>query len=171
VSTKFRIYVHQSTKCGFSKKVFHRQYFFLFPYVLLTCYHHLRAKLGMYITLCIFLNFWQVCNQSLFLQYQHPFWYSESIVQCFPLINHYFYKKLSLYVQIPNKYLGLGFDFEFGPQRIWDLAIVCPKYMGSNKHCMGRNSMERLCKIWQYRLWSFQGMDTKSERFLAKNQL
>ena len=39
---------------------------------------------------------------------------------CFSLFNHYFYKKLSLY--IPNTYLG----FEFGPQRIRDLAIVCP---------------------------------------------
>ena len=29
---------------------------------------------------------------------------------------HYVYKKLSLYIQIPNIYLGLG--FEFGPQRI-----------------------------------------------------
>ena len=43
---------------------------------------------------------------------------------CFPLIIHYFYKKLSLYIQIPNIYLGLG--FELGPQRIGDLAIVCP---------------------------------------------
>ena len=43
---------------------------------------------------------------------------------CFPLFNHYFYKKLSLYIQIPNIYLGLG--FEFGPQRIRNLAIVCP---------------------------------------------
>ena len=60
MSVKSRICVHQSTKCGFSKKAFRRQYFFLFPYVLLTCYHHLRAKLGMYIALCIFLNFWQV---------------------------------------------------------------------------------------------------------------
>jgi hypothetical protein len=25
--------------------------------------------------------------------------------------------------------------------------------------------------LWQYRLWSFQGSDTKLERFLAKNQL
>ena len=25
-------------------------------------------------------------------------------------------------------------------------------------------------KVWQYRLWSFQGRDTKLERFLAKNQ-
>jgi hypothetical protein len=41
----------------------------------------------------------------------------------FPLINFYFYKKLSLYIQIPNIYLGLG--FEFWPQRIRDLAIVC----------------------------------------------
>ena len=61
MSVKSRICVHQSTKCGFSKKAFRRQYFFLFIYVLLTCYHHLRAKLGMYIALCILLNFWQVC--------------------------------------------------------------------------------------------------------------
>ena len=35
-------------------------------------------------------------------------------------------KTLILYIQIPNVYLGLGFEFEFGPQRIRDLAIVCP---------------------------------------------
>ena len=46
---------------GLLGKAFRRQYFFLFPYVLLICYHHLRAKLGMYIALCIFLKFWQVC--------------------------------------------------------------------------------------------------------------
>ena len=28
-------------------------------------------------------------------------------------------------IQIPNIYLGLGFEFEFGPQRIRDLAIMC----------------------------------------------
>ena len=29
-----------------------------------------------------------------------------------------------------------------------------------------------LCsKVWQYRLWSFQAMDRKLERVLAKNQL
>ena len=44
---------------------------------------------------------------------------------CFPLSNHYFYKKLSIYIHIPNIYLGLGFEFEFGPQRIKDLAFVC----------------------------------------------
>ena len=43
---------------------------------------------------------------------------------CFLLIKHYFYNKLSLYIQIPNVYLGLR--FEFGPQRIRDLAFVCP---------------------------------------------
>ena len=43
---------------------------------------------------------------------------------CFPLINHYFYKKPSLYIFIQNIYLVLG--FEFGPQRIRDLAMVCP---------------------------------------------
>ena len=39
------------------------------------------------------------------------------------LINHYFYNNLCLYIQIPNIYLGLG--FEFGPQRIRDLAFLC----------------------------------------------
>ena len=43
---------------------------------------------------------------------------------CFPLINHCFYKKLSIYIQIPNIYLG--FEFELGPQIIRDLSIVCP---------------------------------------------
>jgi hypothetical protein len=42
----------------------------------------------------------------------------------FPLNNHYFYKKLSLYIQIPNIYLELGFQFR--TQRIRDLAIACP---------------------------------------------
>ena len=44
---------------------------------------------------------------------------------CFPLFNNYFYKKLSLYIHIPNIYLGL-LGFEFGPQRTRDLAFVCP---------------------------------------------
>jgi hypothetical protein len=39
-------------------------------------------------------------------------------------INRYFYQKLSLHTQIPNIHLGLGFEFE--PQRISGLAIVCP---------------------------------------------
>ena len=43
---------------------------------------------------------------------------------CFLLFNHYFCSKLSLYIHIPNNYLRLG--FEFGPQRIRDLAFVCP---------------------------------------------
>ena len=33
--------------------------------LLLTCYHHLRAKLGIYIALCIFLNFWQVWEGNI----------------------------------------------------------------------------------------------------------
>jgi len=35
---------------------------------------------------------------------------------CFPLFNHYFYKKLSLDILLQNIYLGVGFEFE--PQRI-----------------------------------------------------
>ena len=37
-------------------------------------------------------------------------------------------KELSLYVyiQIPNIYLELEFEFEFGPQRIRNVACMCP---------------------------------------------
>ena len=48
------------------------------------------------------------------LDYQHSLWYCE-----FHVFN-YFYKKMSLY----SIYLGVW--FKFGPQRIWDLAFVCP---------------------------------------------
>ena len=40
---------------------------------------------------------------------------------CFPLFNHYFYKKLSLYIHIPNIYLG----FEFGPIRDSVFSLSC----------------------------------------------
>ena len=54
---------------------------------------------------------------------------------CFPTIyNHpFWYNTLSLYTQIPNIYLGLG--FEFGPQSIRDLAIVCPQSV-PNRHVL-----------------------------------
>ena len=42
---------------------------------------------------------------------------------CPPLFNHCFYKELSLYIHIPNIYLGLG--FEITPQIIRDSAFVC----------------------------------------------
>ena len=44
----------------------------------------------------------------------------------FSIIQPIFFKKLSLYIHIPNVFLGLGFIFEFGLQRIRDLALVCP---------------------------------------------
>ena len=55
-----------------------------------------------------------------------PIWVQWVSCPYFPLFNHYFYKKLNLYIHIPNIYLGLGFEFEFGPQRTKDLAFVCP---------------------------------------------
>ena len=33
------------------------------------------------------------------------------------------------------------------------------------------HNMQVGCLLWQYRLWGFQGRDTKLERFLAKKQL
>ena len=57
--------------------------------------------------------------------FQHPFRVLWAPCPCFPLINYYFYKELSLYIRIPNIHLELG--FEIGPQRIRNLAIVCPQ--------------------------------------------
>jgi hypothetical protein len=37
---------------------------------------------------------------------------------CFSLFNHYFYKKLSLYIHIPNIYLGLGFELNLGRKEL-----------------------------------------------------
>ena len=33
-----------------------------------------------------------------------------------------FLQKLSLYIQIPKIHLGLGFEFEFGPQKNWGFS-------------------------------------------------
>ena len=57
------------------------------------------------------------------LNYQYPFWYSESLIHVFHYSTIISIKKLSLYIHIPNIYLGLG--FEFGLQRIRDLAFMC----------------------------------------------
>ena len=47
-----------------------------------------------------------------------------SPLSMFSIIQLLFLKKIRLYIHNPNIYLGLG--FEFGPQRISDLAFVCP---------------------------------------------
>jgi hypothetical protein len=75
------------------------------------------------------VNFWaradNLGQQILghFLYFQNLFG-TVSSLSMFSLINHYFYKKLSLYIEISNIYLGLG--FEFGPPRIRNLAVVYP---------------------------------------------
>ena len=56
-----------------------------------------------------------------------PFWCSESLVHVFHYSTLISTKKLSLYIHTPNVYLGLGFEFKYGPQRIRDLAFLCPK--------------------------------------------
>ena len=45
----------------FSQKDTHTAFSFLFPSVLLSCYHHLKAKLGMYFAPSIFEDFRMVC--------------------------------------------------------------------------------------------------------------
>ena len=67
-------------------------------------------------------NFWAWADKFLGiwgyfrLNYRHPFLYSESLVHIFYYSTIISKKKLSLYIHIPNIYLGLG--FEFVPQRI-----------------------------------------------------
>ena len=59
------------------------------------------------------------------------------------------------------------------PQKTYERETKISNY----SRCLSPiRSKERLkielpnCSLWHYRLWSFQGRDTKLERFLAKNQ-
>ena len=61
-------------------------------------------------------KFWGIFDQTISIHFG-----TVSPLSMFFIIQ--FYKKLSLYSHIPNIYLGLG----FGPQRIGDLAFVCPQ--------------------------------------------
>ena len=65
---------------------------------------------------------------------------------CFPLFNHYFYKKLILYIHIPNIYLVIG--FEFGPQTIRNLVFVCPYSVGSKSDVLHLNLIWRDNSAW-----------------------
>ena len=56
------------------------------------------------------------------------------ICLCFPQSN-IISTKISHFIQIPNIYLGLGFEFEFRLQRIRDLAIACLKPMLMESSC------------------------------------
>ena len=61
-------------------------------------------------------KFWGIFSQTII---------SHFVLCCESLVHVYHYSIIIstiLYIQIPNIYLG----FEFGPQRIRDLAIVCP---------------------------------------------
>ena len=78
------------------------------------------------------------------LIYQHSFFVLRVPCPCFSLINQYFYKKLDHYIQIPNIYLGLG--FEFGRQRIRDLAIMCPLSVHGNKLLEAKENIFQL--LW-----------------------
>ena len=64
-------------------------------------------------------NFWAWADKLGKQILWHLGYFRFSIIQ--PL---FLQKTKPFYIQIPNIYLGLV--FEFGPQRIRDLAFVCP---------------------------------------------
>ena len=61
-------------KRWFSQKDIHTAFSFLFSSVLLSCYHHLKAKLGMYFAPSIFEDFRMVCLKHLDWSRCDPFW-------------------------------------------------------------------------------------------------
>ena len=53
-------------------------------------------------------------------------------------------------------------------EEVVESALLCNDWL----HVTAKSTHEHArCILWQYRLWSFQGRDTKLERILAKNQL
>ena len=73
-------------------------------------------------------TFWGICG--IFDQFISTHFGTVSPLSIISINQPLFLQKLSFNIQIPNIYLGLGlefeFEFEFGPQRIRDLAIMCP---------------------------------------------
>ena len=65
------------------------------------------------------MGIWGTFGQSISTHFG-----TVSSLSMFSIIHPLFLQKPNLYIQIPTIYLGLG--FELGPQRIWDLAFVCP---------------------------------------------
>ena len=63
---------------------------------------------------------------------------------CFSLIIHYFYKKLCLYIQIQNIYLG----FEFVQQRIRDCVSVVHAYY--NESGIKRKKEDSMTQFGEY---------------------
>ena len=67
-----------------------------------------------------FWSIWGILGQTISTHFG-----TVSPLSMFSIIPPVFLQKLSLYIHIPNIYLGLGFEFEFGPQRIRDLVPSC----------------------------------------------
>ena len=66
-----------------------------------------------------FWSIWGILGQTISTHFG-----TVSPLSMFSIIPPVFLQKLSLYIHIPNIYLGLG--FEFGLQRIRDVAFMCP---------------------------------------------
>ena len=63
---------------------------------------------------------------GIFGQFISTHFGTVSPLSMFSINQPLFLQKLSFYIHIPNIYLGLGFEFEFGQLRIRDVAFVCP---------------------------------------------
>ena len=57
--------------------------------------------------------------------YQHQFWYCKPC-WWFLLINHYFKKKLNLFIQIPKMYLGFEFELSRKELGIYPSCVRIP---------------------------------------------
>ena len=60
-------------------------------------------------------------------------------------------EKVSFFIQISNIYLGLGFEFEFGLQKIRDLAIVSPQSVDQRLKIQFDH---RICSLWRIKIQS-----------------
>ena len=60
-----------------------------------------------------FWSIWRIFGRTISTHFG-----TENPLSMFFIIQPIFLQKLSIYIHIANIYLGLGFEFEFGPQRI-----------------------------------------------------
>ena len=87
------------------------------------------------------------------------------------LVNHYFYKKLSLCIHIENFNFGLG--FEFGPQRTRDSAFVCTgrEATGNPQKALMGGFLEKLSKRLEFSIKSAMSYCSENINFMGITQV
>ena len=128
-------------------------------------------------------NSWKLNeHQNIFQSYLRYCWYKLEQIRGWALFQNppflWGLTWLDCLIQFfPSAYLGLEYHYlpqiSDWPQLIPLNTVYIWEHLFTFQTCLANGShvFSWRCLLWHFRLWSFQGRDTKLKRFLAKNQL